>query len=158
MSFLMKAVAWAQAWAGLGLFRVEGLGSRFSKPELSKAQPSPGLSGQAGPTHHYRLSEYINWGLAMLCWIQTSSCERNWLGILWRHPLIELHNLELLYFQILETCKNKWTRKTWKNINGYAYYLVPFITSFSFYEKFPSNHLLLSYVNFIFKAHIFYPL
>ena len=53
MLFLKKAMAWAQAWAGLGLFRAEGLGSRFRKPELSKAEPSPGLSGRAGPAHHY---------------------------------------------------------------------------------------------------------
>lgn len=52
MLFLIKTAAWAQVWAGLELFRAEGLGSRFSKPEPSKVQPSPRLSGRARPAHH----------------------------------------------------------------------------------------------------------
>jgi len=31
----------------------EGLGFNFCKPRLSKAGPKPGLSGRAGPAHHY---------------------------------------------------------------------------------------------------------
>jgi len=38
--FLMKAMAWALCWAGLGLYRAEGPGLKFDKPEPLKAEPT----------------------------------------------------------------------------------------------------------------------
>ena len=50
--FYPEAAAQARAEPEPALPRAFGLGLKFYRPRLSKAEPKPGLSGRAGPAHH----------------------------------------------------------------------------------------------------------